>query len=100
MTDILTAPCRANERSKVVYFFNGATCCDVQSGTEEQQRAAFLLVSQAQEMAWALRPLANTQCEGMADCGGHRGGLCPPCRARAVLRAAGVSDPSCTVEGR
>jgi hypothetical protein len=89
-TDILTAPCRANERSKVVYVFNGDTCCDVQSGTEEQQRAAFLLVSQAREMAKMLRDfLENYELGQEVDA-----------RLATVLRAAGVSDPSCTVEGR
>jgi hypothetical protein len=96
VTDILTAPCRANERSKVVYFFNGDTCCDVQSGTEEQQRAAFLLVSQAQ----ALARIAQDATVGGCDEPGGSCGECLACNARAVLRAAGVSDPSCTVEGR
>lgn len=84
VTDILTAPCRANERSKVVYFFNGDTCCDVQSGTEEQQRAAFLLVSQAQEMARLLRVKA-TDAVGSEEPDWTRA-------VDAVLRAAGVSD--------
>jgi hypothetical protein len=90
VTDILTAPCRANERSKVVYFFNGDTCCDVQSGTEEQQRAAFLLVSQAREMAKMLRDfLENYELGPEVDA-----------RLATVLRAAGVSDKALDSEGR
>jgi hypothetical protein len=84
MSDILTAPCRANERSKVVYFFNGGTCCDVQSGTEEQQRAAFLLVSQAQEMA---RLISDVQEFGLYAARWDE-------RAPAVLRSAGVMSDS------
>lgn len=92
MTDILTAPCRANERSKTVYYFDGYVSVEVISGSEEQQRAAFLLVSQAQEMARILRH----------ETSGHDGNWDEPCACDMckVLRAAGVSDKALDSEGR
>lgn len=91
MTTILDRPVRVDERGERLYFnVPGEVCVDVCSGREEDRKTVLAFLAQAQEMAWALRPLVNAQCEGMADCGGHRGGLCPPCRARYVLRAAGV----------
>lgn len=89
--NILDTPMRVNHEAHRIYIYApGEVCIDLTSGTQDDRERVMALLAQVQEMTHALRPLANTQCEGMADCGGHRGGLCPPCRARAILRDAGV----------
>lgn len=55
--DILKSQCRVNERSRVVYFFDGYVAADIISGPEEQQKAVLALVGQAQRMAQVLSDL-------------------------------------------
>jgi len=87
MINILNAPMRVNARSRTVYFFDGDVAAEIVSGSEEQQKAAFVLVGQAQRMARLLRRVAGGAC----DCTrGADEALCERCEAEKVLRDAGV----------
>ena len=87
MTAILNSPVRVYPDRMSVYFFDGDSCADIVSGTQEQQRAVLALVGQAQRMARILRQ----QHEDIGSC------VCGPsgfCELGAVLRDAGVLDPA------
>lgn len=97
--DILKSPVRTYPDRMAVYFFDGDSCADIVSGTQEQQRAVFALVGQAQGMAALLLEMAEGgACESDVTCAMARSGQfegmkeCPLCRARAVLRDAGVLE--------
>jgi hypothetical protein len=86
--DILSEPVRVNERADCVYFFDGMVCADI-IGPEEQRKATLRLVAQAQRMARLLTDATGcTRYRVPDDCGS-----CFGCRAKAVLRDAGVSGP-------
>lgn len=104
MNRLLDVPWVVNEGSERISTHGGLATIDF-NGSVTERRETMRLVAQAQEMAKALMPLANTQCErGRTDCAAFEAFMrtaepgyasytaerCPPCRALSVLRAAGV----------
>lgn len=107
MTDILSSPCRVNDRSRTVYYFDGYVSVEVISGTEEQQKATLALVGQAQAAIRALMASGCVMREGerwhthMCWEYGDGKACAPGCaESYAVLREAGVtSDAATTMHG-
>lgn len=62
---LLDTPMRINHEAHRIYVYApGEVCIDLTSGTQEDRERVMVLLVQVQEMTHALRPLANTQCEG------------------------------------
>lgn len=96
MTTILNSPVRVYKDRVAVYFFDGRVHCDIIAPEGPERDAVLALAGQAQRMALVLRDAADVACEittGTDDCAVHGFSFeeqCGTCRARTVLRDAGV----------
>lgn len=75
---------------RLYVYAPGEVCIDIVSGAPEDRRRVLALLAQVQHLAAVAKDAASEWCtryRAPTECG-----ACLACRARAVLRDAGVSD--------